>query len=64
MPLSRHSAGTYQETNSHTTRQRTLGHESSQRAEPLETDPGLKSAISVRELTSTSKERKKSAGME
>ena len=26
MPLSRHSLGTYQETSSHATRQRTLGH--------------------------------------
>ena len=51
MPLSRHSVGTYEKTSSH--------------AEPLWIDPGLKSGISVRELISTSKEKKekkKSAG--
>ena len=47
MPLSRPSVGTYQETNSHATRQGTLGHSS------LWTDPGLRSEISVRELIST-----------
>ena len=52
MPLSRHSEGTYQETNSHATRKGTLS-QSSQLAEPLWTDPGLKSGISVRELIST-----------
>ena len=52
MPQSRHSVGTYQETSSHSTRQGTLS-QSSQLAEPLWTDPGLKSGISVRELIST-----------
>ena len=51
MPLSRHGVETYQETSSHATRQGTLG-QSSQLAEPLWTDPGLKSGISVRELIS------------
>ena len=52
MPLSRHSVGTYQETSSHATRQGTLI-QSSQLAEPLWTDPGLKSGISVRKLVSS-----------
>ena len=52
MPLTRHSVGTYQETSSHATRQEILG-QSSQLAEPLWTDSGLKSGISVRELIST-----------
>ena len=51
MLLSRHSAGTYQETSSHVTRQGTLG-QSSQLAEPLWTDPGLKGGISVHKLIS------------
>ena len=36
----------------------------SQLPESLWTDPGIKSGISVRELISTSKEKKKSAGEE
>ena len=51
MPLSRHSVGTYRETSSQATHRGTLTH-SSQLAEPLWTDPGLKSGISVRELIS------------
>ena len=51
------SVETYLETSSHQTRQGTLG-QSYQFAEPLWTDPGLKSGISVCELIST----KKSAG--
>ena len=43
--------GTYPETSSHATRQGTLG-QSSQLAEPLWTDPGLKNGISVCELIS------------
>ena len=61
MLLSKHSAGTYQETSSHTTRQGTLS-QSSQLAEPLWTDPRLKSWISVPQLISIIK--KKSTGME
>ena len=38
--------------------------QSSQLAEPLRTDPGLKSGISLRELISTLKKKKKSAGGE
>ena len=36
----------------------------SQLTEPLWTDPGIKSGISVRELISTSKKKKKNAGGE
>ena len=61
MPLSRHSVGTYQKKSSHTSHQGTLS-QSSQLAEPLWTDPGQKSGISVCELISTLK--KKSAGGE
>ena len=49
---------TYQETSLHATRQGTLS-QSSQLAEPLWTDPGLKHGISVREPISTKKKRKK-----
>ena len=52
MPLSRHSVGTYHEMSSHTTRQGTLS-QSSQLAEPLWTDPGIKSGINVRKKIST-----------
>ena len=59
MPLSRHSVGTYQENkfahNSSTNTHR----QSSQLAKPLWTDPGLKSAISMRDLISTLKKKKK-----
>ena len=48
MPLFRLSVGTYQETSSHATHQL---------AEPLWTDPGLKSAINVHELISTLKKK-------
>ena len=59
MPLCRHSAGIYQETSSHATRQ---GTQPPQLAEPLWTDPGLKSGISARELISTQKKKKKKGG--
>ena len=60
MPLSRHSAETYQETSSHATRQQL-----SQLAELVGTDPGLRSGITVRELIfEKKKEGKKSAGGE
>ena len=49
--------GTYQEMSSHAARQGTLG-QSSQLAEPLWTELGLKSGISVRDLTSTLKKIK------
>ena len=54
MTLSRHSVGTYPETSSHATRQGTFGL-SSQLAEQLWTDPGIKSEISVCDLISTLK---------
>ena len=61
MPLSRHSVGTYPETSSHATCQGKIG-QSSQLAEPLWTDPVLKSGVSVSELIFTLKKR--SAGGE
>ena len=61
MPLSRQSMGIYKETSSHATHQGTLS-QSSQLAEPLWTDPGLKSGISLHELISTVKKKEKSAG--
>ena len=62
MPLSRHSVGICLETSSHATCQGTLG-QSSQLAEPLWTDPGVKSGISVRKLISTLKKKKHRQGM-
>ena len=56
--LSRHNVGTYQENSSHATRQGNTQPRSSQLAEPLWTDPGLESGISVRKLISTSKKKK------
>ena len=56
--LSRHSVGTFLKTSSHTTCQGTF-RQSSQLAEPLWTDPGIKSGNSVCELISTSKKKKK-----
>ena len=64
MPLSRHSVGIL---SGHELTRNLSGNirpQSSQRAEPLWTDPGIKSGISVRELVSTSKKKKKSAGGE
>ena len=62
MPLSRR---TYPETSSHATRQKNIRPQSSQLAEPSCTDLGIKSGISVRELTSgTKKKEEKSAGGE
>ena len=52
MPLSRHSVGTYRETSSGNVQPH-----SSQLAEPLWTDPGIKSESSLRELISTFKKR-------
>ena len=57
MPLSRYSVGTSPEMSSHATCQGTVIH--SRLTEPLWTDPGLKSGISVLELISTSKKKKK-----
>ena len=58
MLLSRHSVGTYQETSSHEICQGTFG-QSSQLIEPLWTDPGIKSWISVHKLISTLKKQTK-----
>ena len=53
MPLSRHSVGTYQGNELTCNRSGSTRARSPQLAEPLWTDPGLKSGISVRELIST-----------
>ena len=53
MPLSKHNEGIYQEASSHATRQGHTRPQSSQLAEPLWNDPGLKSGISVRKLIPT-----------
>ena len=58
VPLSRHTVETYPETSSHATCQGTLS-QSPQLAEPLWTDAGIKSGISVRELISTLKKKEK-----
>ena len=55
VPLSRHSVGTYPETSL----SGNFRPQSSQFTEPLWTDPGIKSRISVRELISTSKKEEK-----
>ena len=60
MLVSRHSVETYPETSSHAACQGTFG-QFSQLAELLWTDSGTKSGISVRELISTSKKKKKNA---
>ena len=60
MPLSRHGVGTYQESSQHAGNTRS---QSSQLAEPLWTDSGLKSRIRLRVLISA-KKKKKSAGGE
>ena len=64
MPLSRQSVGTYQETGSHATLLEDTQPQSSQLAEPLWTDPGLRSGISVCDLISTKKKKKKKAQAE
>ena len=58
MPLSRQCVETYPETSSHANLSGNILTQSSQLAEPLWTDPGLKSGISVRELVFTSKKKK------
>ena len=59
MPLSKHSVGTYQKNELTRNLSGNTRPQSSQLAEPLWTDHGLKSGISVRELISTSKKKKK-----
>ena len=62
MPLSRQNVGIYQETNELTRNSSgNTGTKSSQLAEPLWTDPGLKSGITLHELISTLKKKKKKA---
>ena len=60
MSLSRQSVGIYQETNSRSTHEGTLG-QSSQLSEPLWTYPGLMNGLSLRELISTLKKKEKKA---
>ena len=57
MPPSRYSVGTYPKTSSLATCQENIRPQSSQLAEPLWTDPGLKSGISVRQLISIKKQK-------
>ena len=58
MPLPWHSEGIYLEMSSHATCQGTFG-QSSWLTEPLWTDPGIKSVISVHELICTSKKKER-----
>ena len=58
-PLFGHNVGRYPETSSHTTLSGNIRPQSSQLAEPLWTDPSIKSGISVRELIFKSKKKKK-----
>ena len=65
MPLSRQSVRIYQETELTRNSSENTRSQSSQLAEALWADAGLKSGISVRELISTlKKKKKKSAGGE
>ena len=58
-PLSRHTVGTYHGFGLTRNSSRNTRPQSSQLAEPLWTDPGVKSGISARELISTYKKKKK-----
>ena len=60
MPLSRYSVGSYQETSSYATHQGNTRPQSSQFAEPLWTEPDLRSGISVH----LKKKKKAQAGNE
>ena len=62
--LSRHSVGIYQGKELSHNSSRNTRPQSSQLAEPLWTDPGLKSVICVRKLISTLKKKKAQAGNE
>ena len=62
MPLSRHSVGNLSGTEPTRNSSGNTRSQSSQLAKPLWTDPGLKSGISVRELISTWKKKKSTAG--
>ena len=63
MPLSGHSVGSYPKMSSHATLSWNSRPQSSKLAEPLWTDPGIKSGISVRELNSNLKKKKKVVGV-
>ena len=58
-PLSRHSVETYQENELTRNLSGNIRPQSSQPAEPLWTDPGIKSGICVRELISTFKKNRR-----
>ena len=64
MPLSRHSVGTYPETELSRNLLGNIRPQSSRRAEPLWSDLGIMSAIHVRELISTFEKKKAQAGNE
>ena len=64
MPLSRHSVGTHPENELTRNLSGSIRPQSSQLAEPLWTNPGINSGISVRELISTLKKKEKIAGGE
>ena len=59
MPLSRHSVGTYQENELTRNSSGNAPSQSSQLAEPLWTDPGLMSGISLHNLISTLKKKER-----
>ena len=63
MPPSRHSVGTLSENEIARNLSGNTGPQSSQLAEPMWTDPGLKSGIHVRELIFTKEKKKRSRGM-
>ena len=62
MPLSRHSVGSYPQNELTRNLSGNIRLQSSQLADPLWTDPGIKSEISVRELISASKKKKGAGG--
>ena len=64
MPLSKHNVGTYPETSSHATRQGTLGHSRLSSLSHCQTDPGLRSGISVGDQIFTSGKKKEQKGYE
>ena len=64
MPLSGHSVGTYSKNELTRNLSGNIRPQSSQLAEPLSTNPSIKSGISVRKQISTLKKKKKNAGGE
>ena len=63
MPLSRHSVGSYPQNELTRNLSGNIRLQSSQLADPLWTDPGIKSEISVRELISASKKKRRRRAM-